>query len=132
LGKIRKNYEKFIIFMKNRNFNRPWFFLRLILWCFLLHVVNIVEETVKVDRQGRLILPSRVRRSLGLRDGGTVSVRLDGSRVVLEPAFQDLERKVEEWKQTVLRLKTEAFTEPAEESWKWMSREYARSKLGLR
>ena len=90
-----------------------------------------MEETIRVDRQGRLVLPSRIRESLGLKEGATLLIRLDGSRVILEPAFEDLTKRVDEWKNTALRPSGEAFTEEVEESWKWMSREYARRKLGL-
>jgi AbrB family looped-hinge helix DNA binding protein len=94
-------------------------------------MVNNVEDTVTVDRQGRLVLPSRIREVLGLKEGGHVSIRLDGSRVILEPTSKDLNEKVQEWTSLALSLKAEAFTEEFKESWKWMSREYARRKLGL-
>lgn len=94
-------------------------------------MVNRMEEIVRVDRQGRLVLPSHIRKSLGLKDGGSIFIRVDGSRAVLEPAFQDLSESVNEWKEATLRLKSKAFAEKVEESWKWMSREYARRKLGL-
>ena len=60
-----------------------------------------------------------------------ILIRLDGSKVILMPAFEDLTKRVDEWKNTALRPGGEAFTEEVEESWKWMSREYARRKLGL-
>ena len=94
-------------------------------------MVNSVENIVAIDRQGRLVLPSNVREVLGLKEGGNVSIRLDGSRVILEPVSKDLERKVQEWADLALGLRVEAFTEEPRESWKWMSREYARRKLGL-
>lgn len=94
-------------------------------------MVHLMEETIKVDRQGRLVLPSRIRKTLGLKDGGRIFIRVNGSRVVLEPAFEDLDNRVMEWKEVALGLKPEAFTEDVEESWKWMSLEYARRKLGL-
>jgi len=94
-------------------------------------MVRRMEETIKVDRQGRLVLPSHVRKTLGLKDGGRIFIRVNGSRVVLEPAFEDLSERVAEWEEATLRLKSEAFTEEVEESWKWMSHEYARRKLGL-
>jgi len=90
-----------------------------------------MEETVSVDKQGRLVLPSQIRKSLGLKDGGTIFIRLDGSKAVLEPILQDLNASVNEWKEASLKLKSEAFTEKIDESWKWMNREYARRKLGL-
>jgi len=94
-------------------------------------MVNNVENSVTVDRQGRLVLPSNIREVLGLREGGNVSIRLDGSRIILEPMSKDLEEKVREWVNIALDLKAEAFTEESNESWKWMSLEYAKRKLGL-
>jgi len=90
-----------------------------------------MEDAVTVDKQGRLVLPSHIREVLGLKEGGHVSIRLDGSRVILEPVSKDLKEKVQEWGSLALSLKAEAFTEEFKESWKWMSREYARRKLGL-
>ncbi|MGB9622894.1 MAG: AbrB/MazE/SpoVT family DNA-binding domain-containing protein [Candidatus Bathyarchaeia archaeon] len=90
-----------------------------------------MEDSVTIDKQGRLVLPSHIREVLGLKEGGQVSIRLDGSRVILEPISKDIKEKVQEWANIALSLKVEAFTEEYNESWKWMSREYARKKLGL-
>jgi len=94
-------------------------------------MVNNVENSVTVDRQGRLVLPSNIREVLGLKEGGNVSIRLNGSRLILEPMSKDLEEKVQEWVNIALDLKAEALTEVSKESWKWMSIEYAKRKLGL-
>jgi AbrB family looped-hinge helix DNA binding protein len=92
-----------------------------------------MEQRLKVDKQGRLILPSTLRERLGLRaGGGTLAVRLDGFRMIIEPVSEDLEKTVREWRNMVAGIHAEAFTESAEPSWKWMSLEYARRKLGLR
>jgi len=43
-------------------------------------MVVFLEEKLKVERQGRLVLPSQLRERLGLGGKGcAVSVRLDGS-----------------------------------------------------
>ncbi|MEM2227076.1 MAG: AbrB/MazE/SpoVT family DNA-binding domain-containing protein [Candidatus Bathyarchaeia archaeon] len=94
-------------------------------------MVSIVEESISIDKQGRLVLPFRIREALGLREGGHMTIRLDGSRVILEPAPKGLEERVREWADMALSLKAEAFAEGPEEGWKWMSLEYARRKLGL-
>ena len=94
-------------------------------------MVNIVENSITLDKQGRLVLPSHIREALGLKNGGHITLRLDGSRIILEPASKDLKEKVQEWMTLALNLKAEAFTEKSKESWKWMSREYAEKKLGL-
>ena len=80
-----------------------------------------------------MVLPSDPRKQLGLkRSGGTVSVRLDGSRLVLEPVHEDLERRVAEWKHRVLVVRAKPFTEEFDQSWNWLSIDYARRKLGVR
>jgi len=94
-------------------------------------MVNIVENSITLDKQGRLVLPSHIREALGLKNGGHITIRLDGSRIILEPASKVLNEKVQGWATLALSLKAEAFTEESKESWKWMSREYAEKKLGL-
>ncbi|GBC71837.1 hypothetical protein HRbin02_01625 [Candidatus Calditenuaceae archaeon HR02] len=90
-----------------------------------------MEDSINVDRQGRLVLPSHIREALGLKEGGRVTIRLDGHRLVLEPEPADYKERVREWVNSALALRAEAFTDESEESWKWISREYARRKLGL-
>jgi len=90
-----------------------------------------MEETTKVDKQGRLVLPSRIREALDLKEGGSVTLRLDGSRVVIEPVFEELGKRANDWKRMALSLKVQPLTERVEDSWKWMSREFVRRKLGL-
>ena len=95
------------------------------------YMVKSVEDAIKVDRQGRLVLPSDVRKAFGIKDGGEVTIRIDGSRVILEPVRTDVKKSVQEWEDLSRSLNAEVFTDEASESWKWMSREYARRKLGL-
>jgi len=42
----------------------------LILWVIMFHVVIYVEQTefkIKIDKQGRLVIPSRVRKAIGYK-----------------------------------------------------------------
>lgn len=92
---------------------------------------DIMEETISVDRQGRMVVPSHLREALGVKDGGQVSIRLDGPRLILEPVPTDIKERTSQWEDTARGTKAEAFTEEEKDSWKWMTREYARRKLGL-
>ena len=58
-------------------------------------------------------------------------MRLDGSRVIIEPISNDVKKNVREWENLTKSLRAEAFTEETDESWKWMSSDYARRKIGL-
>jgi AbrB family looped-hinge helix DNA binding protein len=98
---------------------------------YIYHMVKIMEETTTVDKQGRLIVPARFREALGFKEVGKVTLRLDGSRLMLEPVPLDIKENIREWAEQARRAKSEALIEEPEESWKWMSREYAWRKLGL-
>jgi len=41
---------------------------------------------VAISRKGQLVLPMSIRRPIGLELGGLVDVRLEGGRIVLQPA----------------------------------------------
>ena len=45
--------------------------------------------------------------------------------------MEDLEERVKKWREMALALHAEPFTEETEESWKWISLEYAKRKPGL-
>jgi AbrB family looped-hinge helix DNA binding protein len=90
-----------------------------------------MDEAITIDKQGRMVVPSHLREALGIKDGGQLSIRRDGPRLILEPASRDVKEQVDKWARLARDTKTEACTEETEESWRWMSREYARRKLGL-
>lgn len=95
-------------------------------------MVYSVEYKVSIDKQGRMVIPAPIREALGLVGGGEAVVRLSGNRIIVEVIDSELESRVEEWARRTLSVDVDAFVEELEGSWKWMSREYAERKLGLR
>jgi AbrB family looped-hinge helix DNA binding protein len=94
-------------------------------------MVMSMDEAITIDRQGRMVVPSHMREALGVKDGGSISIRLDGPRLILEPTSKNVKEQVNNWTKIAKDTKAEAFTEETEDSARWMSDEYARRKLGL-
>lgn len=65
-----------------------------------------MEYVLRVDRKGRVVIPSEVRRRLGIE--GFVRLRVESGRVVLEPARDPLE----ELSELVVEVNVRASEEP--------------------
>ena len=90
-----------------------------------------MDESVSVDKQGRLIVPAHLRENLGIKDGGQLIISQDGRKLVLEPVDMDMEALVNDWEKKTRETSIPMNTEEPQTSGKWMSEEYARKKLGL-
>ena len=90
-----------------------------------------MEAIVKVDKQGRMVLPKDVRKALGIEDEAEVVCRVIGNKVILErfsiesiqKAFADLEE---------IAPSLEVDTVEVEGEDKYVDSEYALRKIGLR
>ena len=60
-------------------------------------MVKVVEETLNVDERGRVVIPSHIRKAVGIRGRGKLLVKRDGSKIILEPYPEDLNKNVERW-----------------------------------
>jgi len=89
-----------------------------------------VEFEVAIDKQGRLVIPSRVRKLLGIDKGGRVVLRYRGDKIEIIVVNRNLERKVRKWVEETLKLKLKPFSEKPVAEGKWLDEEYARRKLG--
>jgi AbrB family looped-hinge helix DNA binding protein len=93
--------------------------------------MNHVEETISVDKKGRLVLPTYIRETLGLEQGGRVKLSLNGRKLILEPIHMDLKKSVEAWASKTKSQVNPMNSEKSQESWKWMNDEYSKKKLGF-
>lgn len=50
------------------------------------------DNVVNVGPQGRIVIPARIRRELGLDEGTPLAVHAEGGRLVLEPRGAVLRR----------------------------------------
>ncbi|MEM2047567.1 MAG: AbrB/MazE/SpoVT family DNA-binding domain-containing protein [Candidatus Jordarchaeales archaeon] len=85
---------------------------------------------VRMDEQGRIVIPAEIRNLLRVKRNSRFSIRVEGSKIILEPVF-DFESAVDEWVRVATSTKLEVMSEEVENSWKWIGKEYAERKLGL-
>jgi AbrB family looped-hinge helix DNA binding protein len=93
-------------------------------------VVN-VEGIVKVDKQGRIILPKDVRRAVGIEEGMKMVCRVVGSRIILEKfSMENIRKAFAELEEIAPSLELD--TVKVEGGDKYVDREYALRKIGVR
>ncbi len=91
-----------------------------------------MDYEVTIDKQGRIVIPSEVRKRYGLLPGRKTFLTLSGNRLILTLEDVDLTKQVGAWYEQMLENKVQAFsaTENYPES-KWISEEYGKRKAGL-
>ena len=65
-----------------------------------------MDFVLRVDERGRVVIPSEIRKKIGIKRA--VRLRLEGRKIVLEPA----EDQLEELSKLVKRVKIKASLEP--------------------
>jgi len=93
-------------------------------------VNNLVHYKVKIDKQGRIVIPSEVRKKLGLKPNSELILVVRDNSILIEPEETDIEKIIDEWYEYMLKMKTRARGLTIEPS-KWMSDEYVKRKLGI-
>lgn len=53
--------------------------------CYLHHDMRDLVERSRLDRQGRLVVPARLRAAAGLTPGTVLAVRASRGRLIVEP-----------------------------------------------
>ena len=54
----------------------------------------MANQITTVSTKGQLVIPAEMRASLGLKPGTRIAVRLEGSRIILEPVSKKLVAKL--------------------------------------
>ena len=94
-------------------------------------MVIYVEAIVKVDKQGRMVLPKDVRKALGIEDEAEVVCRVIGNKVILERfSIESIRRAFAELEEIIPSLEVDTVKVEGED--RYVDREYALRKIGLR
>ncbi|MHA1144804.1 MAG: AbrB/MazE/SpoVT family DNA-binding domain-containing protein [Candidatus Helarchaeota archaeon] len=93
-----------------------------------------MANTVKVDKQGRILVPAEIRRKMGLNSDSEVQLKIIGNELVIRKISSDLRADVERWKQDLLKFPVhiDVVPEGKETDDKWIGKNYAERKLGIR
>ncbi|MBC7113626.1 MAG: AbrB/MazE/SpoVT family DNA-binding domain-containing protein [Candidatus Methanomethyliales bacterium] len=90
-----------------------------------------MEETIKIDRQGRTVLPKDVRIALGIEGEAEMVCRVVGNRVILEKFSMDsIHKAFTELEEIAPSLELDAAKVEGKD--KYFEREYALRKIGVR
>jgi len=90
-----------------------------------------VELTLRIDKQGRTVLPKEIRQALGINGNTEMVCRVVGNKIILEKfsphsihkAFAELEEIAPSLELDTVKIEGED---------KYVDREYALRKIGLR
>ncbi|MCD6513791.1 MAG: AbrB/MazE/SpoVT family DNA-binding domain-containing protein [Candidatus Odinarchaeota archaeon] len=88
--------------------------------------------TTKVDKMGRTVIPSKIRKLLNLKEGDLIEWIIENNKIVIKK-YLHIDKTVIENRFNLLKQKApKCFTEKEdEEEDKWASKEWALAKLGL-
>ena len=90
-----------------------------------------MEATIKVDRQGRMVLPRDVRRALGIDGDAEIVCRVVGNKVILERfSIDSIHKAFAELEEMAPSLELDTVKVEGED--KYIDREYALRKIGIR
>ena len=85
---------------------------------------------IRVDGQGRIVLPKEVRRVLGIEGGSKLVCRLFGSRIIIEKfSIDEIQEAFRALEELVPNLDLDVVEVEGED--KYVDREYALRKIGL-
>jgi len=89
-----------------------------------------VEAIIKIDKQGRMVLPKDVREALGIRGEAEVVCRAVGNRVILEKfSIESIEKAFAELEEVAPSLELDTVKVEGED--KYIDSEYALRKIGI-
>ncbi|RLG55228.1 MAG: hypothetical protein DRN88_05920 [Candidatus Hydrothermarchaeota archaeon] len=92
-----------------------------------MEVVIKMEYIVRVDKQGRLVLPIELRKDLKLEKGGKIIIKRKNTRIYIETKTE-FEDKAKEWKKKIKEIKVIPRKLEVKET-KWVSENWIKKKL---
>ena len=90
-----------------------------------------MESILKIDNQGRTVLPKEIRQALGIDGNTEIVCRVIGNRIILEKfSLDSIHKAFAELEELTPSLDLDTVEIEGED--KYIDREYALRKIGLR
>jgi len=90
-----------------------------------------MEAIIKVDKQGRTVLPKDVRKALGIEGETEIVCRVVGNRIILEKfSMEAIHKAFAELEEMAPSLELDTVKVEGED--KYIDKEYALRKIGVR
>jgi AbrB family looped-hinge helix DNA binding protein len=90
-----------------------------------------MEATIRVDKQGRTVLPKDVRKAVGIDGEAEIVCRVVGNRIILEKfSMEAIHKAFAELEEMAPSLELDTVKVEGED--KYVDREYALRKIGVR
>ncbi len=86
----------------------------------------------KIDKMGRTVIPSEIRKMLNIKEGDYVEWRIEGNKIIIKKKNETDKEAITRWFETLRKKAPKCFVkENDKEESKWVSKEWALAKLGL-
>ena len=94
-------------------------------------MVISVEALIKIDKQGRVVLPKDIRRAIGIDGEAEMVCRVVGNKVILERfSMESIQRAFSDLEEIAPSLELDTVKVEGED--KYVDSEYALRKIGIR
>lgn len=94
-------------------------------------MVISVEAFIKIDKQGRVVLPKDIRRAIGIDGEAEMVCRVVGNKVILERfSMESIQRAFADLEEIAPSLELDTVKVEGED--KYVDSEYALRKIGIR
>ena len=93
-----------------------------------------MAHTIKMDKQGRLVIPAEIRKKMSLTENTSLEVEIIGNQLIIRKIARESEENISRWQKNLLSQNypiNESDVVDETESEKWISEDYAWKKLGL-
>jgi len=85
----------------------------------------------KVDKMGRTVIPSEIRKILEIKEGDYIEWTIENNKVIVRKKISVDKNFIKKRLEELRKKAPECFTEEEVEEDKWALREWALAKLGL-